>query len=330
MLVWIGILVLTFGVSVVSLAFFRSLGDGSAAVRNISLGLVAVAAVATAGFGIAHSLNAVVILLHLGVFVLGTEVADAVIGAAANKKHRVVLPVVAAAILGCIVYLLAGYVSAHTVRRAEVSVEAAKALPNDGLRIVLLSDVHLGTTMDDEDLAKLLQRIADEKPDIVAVAGDLIDGSTEQESMMRACGAFAALAKVCDVYYVDGNHEVEDSSERTLASLHEELAKNGVRVLCDEVLEADRFCIVLDHQPNDFDAESRAAVDLVLCGHTHGGFLLPIPWVAPFVPGFFDADRFVGTEVRGTTNFVVSAGAGTWGASFKTGAWSDYTVIDVR
>ena len=324
MLVWIGILVLTFGISVVSLAFFRSRGDGSAAVRNISLGLVAVAAVATAGFGIAHSLNAVVILLHLGVFFLGTEVADAVLGAAANKKHRGVLPVVAAAILGCIVYLLAGYVSAHTVRRAEVSVETAKALPNDGLRIVLLSDVHLGTTMDDEDLAKLLQRIADEKPDIVAVAGDLIDGSTEQESMMRACGAFAALAKVCDVYYVDGNHEVEDSSERTLASLHEELAKNGVRVLCDEVvltdggcyvvgrrdrsdsrksiaaltegLEADRICIVLDHQPNDFDAESRAAVDLVLCGHTHGGFLLPIQWVAPFVPGFFDAEYIQNAE----------------------------------
>lgn len=357
MLVWIGILVLTFGISVGSLIFLRSRGEGSAAVRNVSLGLLAAAAAATVGFGIKLPLNAVVIPLHLGVFFVGTECADGVFGAVTKKKRRGVLPVLAAAILGCFVYLLVGYVSAHTVRRAEVRVETAKALPGDGLRIVLLSDVHLGTTMDEEDFAKLLQRIADEKPDIVAVAGDLIDGNTKQESMIRACEAFAGLTAVCDVYFTDGNHELGDDSAKVFENLHGELLKYGVKVLCDEVvltddgyyvvgrrdrsearesiakltagLEADRFCVLLDHQPNDFDAESGAA-DLVLCGHTHGGFLLPVPWVAPFISGFFDADRFSGTEIRGTTNFVVSAGAGTWGISFKTGAWSDYTVIEVK
>ena len=81
-------------------------------------------------------------------------------------------------------------------------------------------------------------------------------------------------------------------------------------------LDPDKFSIVLDHQPQDYEAQAKAGVDLVLSGHTHGGQLFP-------------DDRVYGYEKRGSTNFIVTSGISDWAIKFKTGCRSEYLMLEI-
>lgn len=87
------------------------------------------------------------------------------------------------------------------------------------------------------------------------------------------------------------------------------------------------YRIVLDHQPHDFENQAKAGVDLVLCGHTHGGQMFPVG-----VTGELSGanDKTYGLEKRENTNFIVTSGISDWAIKFKTGgAISEYVVIDI-
>ena len=99
----------------------------------------------------------------------------------------------------------------------------------------------------------------------------------------------------------------------------EELAQTGEN--------AGAFTIVMDHQPADFDAEAAAGVDLVLCGHTHGGQMIPINHVGEWL-GI--NDLVYGLETRGNTQFIVSSGISDWALQFKTGCHSEYLIVDLQ
>ena len=87
------------------------------------------------------------------------------------------------------------------------------------------------------------------------------------------------------------------------------------------------YSIVLDHQPNDFDAEAKAKPDLVLCGHTHGGQLIPLGWTTEI---FHTNDCRYGMVKRGNTTFFTSSGIAGWGIPFKSGAISEYVIVNVK
>ena len=93
-----------------------------------------------------------------------------------------------------------------------------------------------------------------------------------------------------------------------------------------EGLDKEKFIIVLDHQPSDYDAQAAAGVDLVLSGHTHGGQLIPITYVGEWIGVNC---RTYGREKRENTEFIVSSGISDWAILFKTGCKSEYVVIDV-
>ena len=84
--------------------------------------------------------------------------------------------------------------------------------------------------------------------------------------------------------------------------------------------------IVLDHQPTDFEKQAESGVDLVLCGHTHGGQLFPITYAGEW---FNINDRTYGHEKRNNTDFIVTSGISDWELAFKTGTKSEYVIIDV-
>lgn len=159
------------------------------------------------------------------------------------------------------------------------------------------------------------------------------------------------------MFYVPGNHDKGYSSYRdfTYDDLISELKKNNVTVLQDEVaevgenyyvvgrkdrsmkrmdiseltasLDPSKFVIVLDHQPNDYKAESQANCDLVLSGHTHGGQMIPI---GPFGELIGANDATYGKETRGNTTFIVTSGIADWAIPYKTGTISEYVLIDVN
>ena len=87
------------------------------------------------------------------------------------------------------------------------------------------------------------------------------------------------------------------------------------------------YTIVLDHQPNDYDAEAAANCDLVLSGHTHGGQMIPIQAVGELIGA---NDATYGLEVRGNTTFIVTSGITDWAIPYKSGTISEYVIIDIE
>ena len=91
--------------------------------------------------------------------------------------------------------------------------------------------------------------------------------------------------------------------------------------------DPEKYIIVLDHQPSDYENEAETAADLVVSGHTHGGQLIPITYVGEWL-GM--NDRTYGYERRNNTDFIVTSGIADWEMDFKTGTISEYVIITVN
>ena len=93
-----------------------------------------------------------------------------------------------------------------------------------------------------------------------------------------------------------------------------------------EDLDKDRYMIVLDHQPHDFAAQTESGVDLVLCGHTHGGQMWPVGLLGECSGA---NEKTYGLEVRDNTTFIVNSGISDWAIPFKTACIAEFGVIDI-
>jgi predicted MPP superfamily phosphohydrolase len=219
----------------------------------------------------------------------------------------------------------------------------------DGFRIVQLTDVHIGPTIDGTWLRGIVERVNALEPDIVAITGDLVDGSVAE---LRAHVApLAQLRARHGVYFVTGNHEYYSGVHGWV----DELRRLGIRVLHNEhvVLRhagaelvlagvpdysghhfdadhgsdpeaalrgapANAARVLLAHQPRTAPAAARAGFDLQLSGHTHGGQFLPwtffVPMQQPYTAGLHQLGRM---------QVYVSRGTGYWGPPKRLGAPSE-------
>ena len=231
------------------------------------------------------------------------------------------------------------------------------------LRLIQFADSHVGTTFSGEEFAAHVQAMQAEHPDVVVVTGDYVDDDTSKEDMIAACQALGTLKTTYGVYYAFGNHDkgYYGSEYRGYSGddLIAELEKNNVTVLQDETvllgeqvyligrqdrseeragdrasmkelvsgLDPQKYTIVLDHQPHDYEAQEEAGVDLVLSGHTHGGQLFPVNYVGEWTG---ENDKTYGLEKKGNTNFIVTSGISDWAIRFKTGCKSEFVIVDIQ
>ncbi|MDO4990153.1 MAG: metallophosphoesterase [Eubacteriales bacterium] len=259
------------------------------------------------------------------------------------------------ALLLTAVYLTVGWFNAHRVSETDYALRTGKAV--EPLRLALIADSHLGVTLDGEGFARELERIQAARPDLVVIAGDFVDDDSSRADLMRACEALGTLETRCGVYYVYGNHDrgYFDSRDFSAGELRRALEENGVTILEDACvpigegytligrrdrsnaermdmeeltagLDAGRYWIVLDHQPNDYAAEAAAGADLVLSGHTHGGHMFPAGQLGLLMHA---NDFNYGLTTRGNTSFIVTSGVSGWAIPFKTGTRSEFVVIDI-
>ena len=223
-----------------------------------------------------------------------------------------------------------------------------------GFSIAQISDVHVGPTIKRGFVERIVALVNSLKTDLIAVTGDLVDGSVEQLSTHTA--PLAGLAAHHGVYFVTGNHEYY-SGERAWTA---EIRRLGMQVLKNEHvvlqhkgaslvlagvtdLSAHHFDaaqhsdpaaalrgspadagakILLAHQPNSAPAAAGAGFDVQLSGHTHGGQFWPWNW---FV-GFFQP--FTGGLYRlKNLSVYVSRGTGYWGPPNRFGVPSEITRI---
>lgn len=266
------------------------------------------------------------------------------------------------AIVITVAYLSVAWFLAHHVWSTAYTVQTDKEVGS--LRIVQIADSHVGTTFDGEGFARWMQKIQNEGPDVVVVTGDYVDDDTTREDMVASCKALGNLKTTYGVYFSFGNHDEGYYGDAyrgySSADLVSELEKNGVIVLQDESvllddrfyiigrkdrsedsrgrsrmemadlvkdLDQDKYMVVLDHQPHDYDAQEQAGVDLVLSGHTHGGQFFPINYVGEWTG---ENAKTYGLEKRGNTNFVVTSGISDWAIKFKTGCKSEYVVVEIE
>ena len=247
------------------------------------------------------------------------------------------------------------YFLAHNVYETKYQVTTDKDVPP--IRIALIADTHIGSNFNGDGFAEILKQIEAQEPDMLVIAGDFVDDETRKKDMIRCCEALSQIKTTYGVYYVPGNHDAGYYGflrDFTYDELLSELTKNGVTVLQDQGLLArdnfyiigrkDRsmqrspiktlmafadpsyFTIVLDHQPNDYQAEAEEKCDLVLAGHTHGGHMFPFAQIAEY----FDInDATYGCEKRDNTVFIVTSGMANWAIEFKSGTICEYCIIDV-
>ncbi len=250
-------------------------------------------------------------------------------------------------------YMGYGLYSAYNVRETIYNLKTNKDIE---LKVAQISDSHIGTTFNGYEFKKYIEEIANKKPDLLVITGDFVDDSTTKKDMIKACEAFKDLNLKYGVYFIFGNHDKgyfdHDFTEN---DLRENLVKNDVKILEDQYinigdnailvgrqdrkektrknafelldyLDDNKYIIVLDHEPNDYEILSKTKADLVLSGHTHGGQMIPLGQVG-LVLG--SNDMVYGHEKRNNTDFIVSSGISSWSLKFKTGTISEYVIINI-
>lgn len=301
--------------------------------------------------------NAVMVLIHLSLFFLITNLVFK-IPKLKKLNSRIYLSGWIAIVVTA-AYMIYAYFVASTVVLTPYLISTDKDI--QPLRIVAISDSHVGAIFHADGFLKEVERINSLNPDLVVIVGDYVDDSTSEEDMQQSCEALGTIEATYGVCYVNGNHDKSfhgndgfrgQGYEKMLGCLKD----NGVRILVDETLELpesqvtvigredksaggrrkemkaftplddEKFYVVLDHQPGDYEAEAASGVDLVISGHTHGGQLIP----ATFVGEWFGInDATYGLKRIGETDFIVSSGIADWQLLFKTGCKSEIVVIDI-
>ncbi|WP_306317675.1 MULTISPECIES: metallophosphoesterase [unclassified Streptomyces] len=253
--------------------------------------------------------------------------------------------VAAAGVVGAGAY---GVLNGPTVKR--VTVPLAK-LPRaaHGFRIAVVSDVHLGPVLGRGFAERVVDTINSTQPDLIAVVGDLVDGSVED--LAPAVAPLARLSARHGTYFVTGNHEYFSGAEPwvehvrelglrplenarvdvgafDLAGVNDVAGENYgdgpdyAKALGDR--DTSRASVLMAHQPVMIHEAVKHGVDLQLSGHTHGGQLWPGNFVAAASnPTLAGLDRY------GDTQLYVSRGAGAWGPPVRVGAPSDITVVQL-
>ncbi len=261
---------------------------------------------------------------------------------------RVVGGAAAAAGLATVGYGTANVLSGPTVKR--VTVPLAK-LPRaaHGFRIAVVSDIHIGPILGRAHTRRIVDTINSTSPDLVAVVGDLVDGSVAD--LGSAAEPLAGLRAPHGSFFVTGNHEYFSGAEQWVNHVRElglvplenarvemggfDLA--GVNDIAGETegqgpdfaralgdRDRARAAVLLAHQPVVIHDAVRHGVDLQLSGHTHGGQLWPGNYLAELAN-----PTVAGLERYGDTQLFVSRGAGAWGPPVRVGAPADITVVEL-
>lgn len=302
-------------------------------------------------------INAIVVDLHLLLIIAFVKFLFFIIKKILKKEINEYIPFIIGILITTIIMCNA-YYNTYNVVETKYDVYTDKNIETNNFRIVQISDAHLGNTMNGKEFAKHMENIAKLEPDVVVVTGDFIDDDTLYNDFVDAATALGNVKTKYGVYFIYGNHDKGYYNSR---SYNEEdikniLNKNNVKILEDSYVELSnniiligrkdaevknrikiqdlvnkldkqKYLIVLDHQPNDFENETKSCVDLVLSGHTHGGQVFPVGQFGVLIGA---NDKIYGIEKRNNTTFIVNSGIGCWGLKFKTGTQSEYVVIDVK
>jgi predicted MPP superfamily phosphohydrolase len=220
------------------------------------------------------------------------------------------------------------------------------------VRLLQISDIHLGPTIKGDFLAAVVDRVMERKPDIVAITGDLVDGSVETLGVHAA--ELQRLTAPLGVYFITGNHEyysgatqwiefvrnlgitvlentsvlvqsaagplhIAGVSDLSAPSMDDRNVSDPRLALTPHQDEPNIARILLAHQPRSALHAQDLGYDLQISGHTHGGQFFPYNWLVYLAQPYVWGLRKHKGE-RETMQIYVSRGTGYWGPPIRLGA----------
>lgn len=223
-----------------------------------------------------------------------------------------------------------------------------KGLKED-LRMVHLSDIHIGSTRNSGYMKRIVVETNNLKPDLVVITGDLVDGSAKLHRH-----TFKAINDLdAPVFFVTGNHdfyEGKDEIFRVLSDTNIKILTNkivecsGIQIIgVDYSLKVDHLekilkkldinrkkpSILLYHIPNGLKVSNQSGINLQLSGHTHNGQMFPFNLIVkiffPHINGLYEYEN----EILKTYMYV-SSGTGTWGPPMRLGSRCEITLINLK
>ena len=225
-----------------------------------------------------------------------------------------------------------------------------KAGNKKSLQVVLLSDIHLGLLIGKEKLRRYVDQVNDLNPDVILIAGDLIDNSVRVLNDQHMETELLRLKAPTGIYFSPGNHEYISGIQESMTFLQ----KTNMTILIDQSITVDESFVVIgrddrfnpnrasldnlmvdvdaslpiilvDHQPFQLDEAEKNGIDLFVSGHTHEG---------QFWPGNLIVKKIYelgyGYKQKGATHVCVTSGLGLWGPVFRIGTQSEIVLLQIK
>jgi hypothetical protein len=280
-----------------------------------------------------------------------------------DADRRTVLARLSAGAVGLMAAALSGFALRSALGPIQVNpirVRLRRLPPeHNGFRIAQLTDIHVGPTIKRPFIEEIVRRTNALSPDVIAITGDLVDGSVAE--LRDAVAPLGQLRARHGIFFVTGNHEYFSGAAEWI----DELERLGIKVLRNERIsvaggegkrgfdlagledrsasryggatpveavrkafagrDPERELVLLAHQPRSlFDAAGHG-VGLQLSGHTHGGQIWPFRYLVrlqqPFVAGLHHHEE---------AQIYVSRGTGYWGPPMRLGAPAEITEITLE
>jgi predicted MPP superfamily phosphohydrolase len=253
------------------------------------------------------------------------------------------------------VIVIGGHINALWINVREIPLTIHKMVTGSPeVKILMASDIHLGALIGERREKKLLDIIRKQKPDLVLLCGDLVDGEIAPVLRKNLGRHIQEIQTPLGVYAITGNHEYIGGISKTLPYLK----SINIKVLIDSIvtlpngiqlvgrndhsasrgamppkplaelvsgLDITKPIIVMNHQPFNLQEAADAMVDLHLSGHTHHGQLWPVNYITKAI---FELSW--GYLKKGETNFYVSSGYGSWGPSVRVGNRPEVVVFKLK
>lgn len=264
-----------------------------------------------------------------------------------QQVRPVALRVTAIVVYSGIVSLAVFNAYSPVVRHVTVTID--KPLDNP-LSIALVSDTHLGRWFGNRQIDKLVALIDSQSPDVVVIAGDVMNDTTSAYDETNMHERLSKLTAPLGVYATLGNHDYAGYETQITAAIEEAGIKvlDNESVLLDESVwligrsddldltrlsaaelltpvETDKPVIFLEHRPTAMDEVSGFPIDLHLSGHTHGGQIFPLTtllkWFTPLAHG---------SKKIKDTHFLVTSGYGIGAVPFRLGTRSEIWMIQFQ
>jgi len=247
---------------------------------------------------------------------------------------------------------ICGYCQYRNPKIVEKNIHIAKTAGDyKRLKVVGVSDFHLGVANDNKRLEHFVKLINAQNPDLIIYAGDLVDNNVLPLEKERMWETINKLEAPLGVYFCLGNHEYLSGGKASLNFLQ----KTNVNLLIDssilvnesiQIVGRDDFqmrrnrkslkelvenvdttlpIILLDHEPFNLNEAEENGIDLQFSGHTHNGQIFPGNLI---VKQIFELPY--GYLKKGNTHYYVSSGLGLWGPPFRIGTHSEVVVFNIE